>query len=386
MNAVYRIKGIKRARWITLPDGTRKRFLYLRCGHTPDGKEILEPLREKEGTPEFIAEVNAIRERYATGEHLIGDLPGTWGWLVKLYQMSPDFQEIAPKTRQDYQAHLNYLNPLSDAPLSRFTKEEIRRIRDKKYKQARESGRGDGTRSAKYLVQVISKVMQWGMDSGRVTFATNPATGAGKMKRRIGAVKTARERAWTDEEVSRMLQSATGGIRMAVALAVYTGQRQSTVLNMEWDDIRNGRINVKQSKTGAVLSIPIHPELYGYLQESLSFEGRIVRNASGEAYTSDGFRTMYGRVASALKKAGLLRQDMTFHGLRHTAATRLADAGATDREIMAFTGHSQASMVGLYTAGADQKRRADEGMRKLVGEEKTPESLETRLIRFGNSG
>ena len=41
-------------------------------------------------------------------------------------------------------------------------------------------------------------------------------------------------------------------------------------------------------------------------------------------------------------------EDFTFHGLRHTALTRLGQAGATTAELRAYAGHSDSKSVEIY--------------------------------------
>jgi integrase len=53
------------------------------------------------------------------------------------------------------------------------------------------------------------------------------------------------------------------------------------------------------------------------------------------------------------------------HGLRKTAASRLADAGCDALDIMAITGHVTSRMVEKYTKGADRKKRASAAILKL---------------------
>jgi integrase len=45
------------------------------------------------------------------------------------------------------------------------------------------------------------------------------------------------------------------------------------------------------------------------------------------------------------------------HGLRKLAAKRLAEAGCSDRQIMAITGHKTVSEVSRYTEAAEQAKR-----------------------------
>jgi integrase len=54
----------------------------------------------------------------------------------------------------------------------------------------------------------------------------------------------------------------------------------------------------------------------------------------GRPYTSDGFRANWARAAV---RAGV--ENLTFHDLRGTFATRAYESGATDAEVAALTGH-----------------------------------------------
>ena len=52
------------------------------------------------------------------------------------------------------------------------------------------------------------------------------------------------------------------------------------------------------------------------------------------------------------------------HGLRKAGSVRLAELGASDREIMAITGHQTAKEVDRYTKGARQKKLAASATQK----------------------
>jgi integrase len=52
------------------------------------------------------------------------------------------------------------------------------------------------------------------------------------------------------------------------------------------------------------------------------------------------------------------------HGLRKAGAARLAELGATDREIMAINGHQTAKEVDRYTKGSRQRELAARAMKK----------------------
>lgn len=61
----------------------------------------------------------------------------------------------------------------------------------------------------------------------------------------------------------------------------------------------------------------------------------ILLNSEDRPWTSDGFRSSWGKACKACGIAGL-----TFHDLRGTAVSRLALAGCSEAEIATLTGHS----------------------------------------------
>ena len=77
------------------------------------------------------------------------------------------------------------------------------------------------------------------------------------------------------------------------------------------------------------------------------------------------FRQLYVKLA----KAGKTGSGLTFHGLCHTVATTLADAGADDKTIAAITGHKSMSQIQRYTRTASQKRRAKAAIRLIDTDE-----------------
>lgn len=64
---------------------------------------------------------------------------------------------------------------------------------------------------------------------------------------------------------------------------------------------------------------------------------------------------------------GGLPDDCVVHGLRKTAARKLAEAGCSEDEIMSVTGHASAQMVRLYVRGAKRSKMADSAVLKWRG-------------------
>jgi integrase len=91
----------------------------------------------------------------------------------------------------------------------------------------------------------------------------------------------------------------------------------------------------------------------------------IVVGARGRPYTESGFRAMFFKMIRKLRDDRKVAGGLTFHGLRHTTGTKLAEAGCDTRDIMAITGHSTEAMAGHCAKEADQRRRARSAIRKL---------------------
>ncbi len=85
-------------------------------------------------------------------------------------------------------------------------------------------------------------------------------------------------------------------------------------------------------------------------------------NTKGTTYTESGFYGAFRKIREKLFKAGKVGSGLTFHGLRHTVATKLADAGASTRVIQSITGHATPQQVETYVATADKKRLAKRGI------------------------
>ncbi|MGB8629479.1 MAG: tyrosine-type recombinase/integrase, partial [Xanthobacteraceae bacterium] len=105
---------------------------------------------------------------------------------------------------------------------------------------------------------------------------------------------------------------------------------------------------------GVRLALPILPELQVALNATPSGHMTFLVNDNGAQYSGNRFSEQF-RVWC--NEAGLPR-DCVFHGLRATGCTILADAGCSNHEIAAWSGHKTLKQVEGYTRGANQRRLA----------------------------
>jgi integrase len=112
---------------------------------------------------------------------------------------------------------------------------------------------------------------------------------------------------------------------------------------LPWSAWSGDWITLKQHKTGRRVAIPVlSADLRAVLNVMPRVSPMMLTNSRGTPWTSDGFRTSWGKAA---KQAGIV--DLTFHDLRGTAVTRLAEAGCTTPEIGSITGHSLKAVEGI---------------------------------------
>ena len=271
-------------------------------------------------------------------------IPGSIGDVICQYKASPDFTRLAPSTRKGYMTYLDLLErSFATDPITDINTAWLYKVRD---------SMADAPRAADLVLALLSILLNFAVQRGFRD--DNPA----RHVKRLRGGKSYEP--WPDVAIERFRAGANKRLVWAMELALYTGQRQGDVLAMQWHHISDGLISVTQAKTGARMEIPIHHELADVLDRIPRAHMTIVHTERGLPYTSLGFRSFF-RVE--LARTGL--SGLQFHGLRHTAGKRLAEAGCTDREIAAILGHRTAAMVARYTRGAEQRQLAKSAVVKL---------------------
>jgi len=197
-----------------------------------------------------------------------------------------------------------------------------------------------------------------------VRFAIDTGWRSGDPTLRIKTFPEHEFHTWTEDEIAQYEARWPIGSRQrtAFALHLYTGQRRSDVARMAWSDIVGNDITVVQAKTGARLTIPLHPNLSAALRAWQRKNVVMLTTAFNKPFTYAGYGNM---MADAIAAAGLPDR-CVLHGLRKAAARRLAEAGCTEKEIAAVTGHTTLKEVARYTRAADQKRLAAGAVAKLT--------------------
>jgi integrase len=122
----------------------------------------------------------------------------------------------------------------------------------------------------------------------------------------------------------------------------------------------------------------VHYRLKEILDRTERKSPLIALTSRGLAWSQSGFRASFFKLIRKLTSQGQIGEGLTFHGLRHTVATALAEVGCDPRTISSVLGQRSEAAAKLYIEEEDRSRRAAAGIRKL--EKRSKNSLRTDTV------
>jgi integrase len=316
---------------------------YFRRRRQPD-----VPLPGAVGSEQFMQAYQAAlnAQSIRPSRHAIGTLAK----LVEDYYRSVEFTNLKPASKKAYRL---CLDPIAQRDGHRLVREMPR---DKVRKIIEEIG---ATRPgmANLTAKVLRALLRYAIDTGWRT--DNPV--AGIKLYRLGTHHT-----WTDPQLAAFEARWPLGTRerLAYSLLLYLGQRVGDTVRMRRQDIVEGCVNVVQEKTGAALSIPIHPKLQDALKAGPVKGMHLIGDQHGRPIRRSALTALMKRAAEA---AGL-GSECVPHGLRKAILRRIAEHGGSAKEIASVSGHRSLTEVARYTAQADQRRLSKAAIRKISDE------------------
>jgi integrase len=275
-------------------------------------------------------------------------IPGSMNALIIKYYQSPEFRGLKASTQTARRSIIeSFRRQHGTKPVARLTRAHVKDIIGAK---------ADTPEAANSLLKVLRVILQYAVEDGMI--ANNPAVGVKRYRSRGEGIHT-----WTEDEIAQFqaqhpLDTRAG---LAHALLLCTGQRRGDVIRMGWQHVRGDSIFVRQEKTGTSVVIPMLDELKQALAATPRTNLTFLVTASGRPFSGPSFTNWFKHQC---RLAGL--PQCSAHGLRHAAATRLADAGCSAEEIKAITGHKSLSQLERYTRHADQQRLARQALAKLT--------------------
>jgi integrase len=167
-------------------------------------------------------------------------------------------------------------------------------------------------------------------------------------KVRIERVHNSTERWITEEEEQRLLEASLPWLKEIIIFALHTGMRRDEILSLKWTKVDLMRKNVTALRTNnhEKRTIPINRtvcELLKSRSKVQSIKGYVFCSQSaGKIDARNLLRAFY----AARKKARL--EDVRFHDLRHTFATRLVQRGIDLYSVQKLLGHKTITMTLRY--------------------------------------
>jgi site-specific recombinase XerD len=173
----------------------------------------------------------------------------------------------------------------------------------------------------------------------------NPVAGVKFFKEPRGRV-----RFLTEGEEKKLCEKMAPEDWALVAFAIHTGLRRSEQFGLKWQyvDIENRILTIPRSKSGETRHVPLNDQAVAILKALTSWmTSPWVFPSSNPSRPLDA-QNFYNRVfLPALEKAEI--QDVVWHTLRHTFASRLVMAGVDLRTVQELMGHKDITMTLRYS-------------------------------------
>lgn len=220
---------------------------------------------------------------------------------------------LAPRTQKDYRRHLQVLRrEFGDRRPDDLQPRDIGRFLDVP------KGKIQRVRIVAVLSAVYSKMVgKW------YVAEKNPCQNVERHK------NPPRDRYITDEEFWAVHAIMPLRMKLAMELALYTGQRQGDLLSLTWDNVLEEGVLFKQGKTGQSRLVMFADEgedpKASPLWDVLSRAKKVVpmiprkyvlRTEKGQKYTSEGFRSIWQRYMRKAIEKGVIKERFTFHDIR----------------------------------------------------------------------
>jgi integrase len=260
---------------------------------------------------------------------------------VTLTDLWKDYYDWAEKTQKDHsnkkRRWMKWIKPnLGSVPLSKLSTKAVEQF------QLQMLDMGLKPATANRVTALLKHLIKRGVDWDLV-----PPEALVRVRR----VKQLREppgrvRFLKDDEIETLLKCCDDKLRPIVTTAVFTGLRKGELMRLRWEDVdlAAGMLVVRNSKSGKSRTVPITEPVKSTLEALPRFLGSpwvFWTEPAGQARKN--IRRAWDK---AIKESGIT--DFRFHDLRHTAGSKMANAGVDLYVIMSVLGHSSFKMVERY--------------------------------------
>ena len=287
-----------------------------------------------------------------TGETLHSHKAGEWlaEWLAgKMQTKAPATAERYRQVVRDFTAALASRAKLS---LASIAPRDLHAYRDA------ELAAGKSPKTANQAVKIVSAAFNAAQRQGYIP--SNPCTALESL-----AEETAERGTFTAEQIGALIDTAEADWKAAILFAYLTGARLGDVANMRWHaiDLAGKTVTFTPGKTKKKkkrVTIPLHEELERELLQAPGIANAFLfptlagTGTGGKSGLSRQFADIMARAGIAgtvtrHTEGGRANCSLSFHSLRHSFNSAMANAGVSQEVRMKLTGHASAKMNEGYT-------------------------------------
>jgi integrase len=338
----------------TLPNGKRV-FRSTKCRDKKEAKAFCEKLAQaskiakngrltEDRARELISEISEV----ATGKPLASYTARAWfkHWLALKKARSP---KTVTRYEQVVRDFLSSLGRRAELWLHQITSDDVLAYRDSI------TAAGKSARTANLSVTVVSAAFNAALRVHKTDI--NPCVVLDKLPEEDSIERDT----FSPEQVAKLVEAGEGDWKGAIVLAYFTGARLSDVANMQWSalDWKNKTLSFTQHKTKKPLNVPLHPQLEKELRKNPGI-GKTPMFPSLAGRDTGGKHGLTGHFKAIMEKAGIegkhveahgsrTLSSLSFHSLRHSFTSALANRGVSPEVRMKLTGHSDKDVHAGYT-------------------------------------
>ena len=171
---------------------------------------------------------------------------------------------------------------------------------------------------------------------------------------------------FSTDEINLLLTHSDSEWKTAILLGAFAGMRLGDSVRLSWEDVDLEKRLItftpeKTSRKGRVVEMPICERLYSHLMDLAGDSGgplcpSLRKLGTGGRYGLSGrFKVIMdhagisNRIVAQAKGKGRTQSAKSFHSLRHSFNTALANAGVEEKVRMELSGHSTTSANRRYS-------------------------------------
>lgn len=319
---------------------------YIWYVRKPGGNRIR--IKGEYGSPEFNAAYFAALDGLTVTQARAPEAKGTITWLWGQYRQTTVWTHLSPATRKQRENIIvGVLKAIGSEKCTAIKRGHVVASRD---------ARSATPAQARNFLDAVRGLFRWALEANHIK--VDPTAGVKNPPKPKGPGF----QVWTEDDVDRYQAKWPIGSKERVWLDVllYTGLRRGDAVKLGRQHIRDGVAALRTEKTGAPITITVLPVLARTLAAGPTGDLAFICGDRGKPLTKESFGNMFKKACLA---AGLERNSA--HGIRKSAATRVAENRGTVAELEALFGWHGGGMAAHYTRDADRARLAKGAATKM---------------------